>query len=328
MGYRHLDRIQAGTHPYLPHDAYLKLLHLKPSADDIAFQNYDIILLDEAQDSDTCVSDIILRQQQRAGVIVVGDPYQRIYGFRGASNAPFNDVEYSPTITCHLTWNFRFGDNIAGAANILLKAMGEEFPLNGVRKDDAIYDLKSPSMWQRRKEKILGPPREHVVIFRKNTTLVRFGIKFHRFYSKYKMALKVKKNYQKETLFNNLRDGYRLFRGQRTRSTLLKDFESWYQLQKYVLSKAHDNTEQSYLELIFGLECEFEKHTFLNDLNNVAAHVVDNEDEENVILINTHQAKGREWDNVVLADGFIDISDRHHIMYNPYYQGEAGILEL
>jgi hypothetical protein len=316
--------IEAGTHPYLPHDAYLKLLHLNPSADDIAFQNYDIILLDEAQDSNACVSDIILRQQQRAGIIVVGDPYQRIYGFRGARNAPFNDVDYPPTITCRLTWSFRFGDNIAGAANILLKAMGEEVPLNGARKDDAIYDLYSPFM---QLNKPLDPPREHfVVIFRKNMTLVQYALAFQILHPNYKMVLKVKNSYKKETLFNNLRDGYRLFHGQRTRSTLLKDFNSWYELEVHVQSEDHDTTEQPDLELIFGLRSQFATPTFLDDLKNAEANVIDNEDEADVILANTHQAKGREWDNVVLANDFIGFNDRDHVKYNPYYQEEAGVL--
>ncbi|KAI5817859.1 P-loop containing nucleoside triphosphate hydrolase protein [Pyronema omphalodes] len=318
--------IKAGVHPYLPHDAYLKLLHLNPSADNAAFQNYDIILLDEAQDSNACITEIVLRQQPRMGIIVVGDPYQRIYGFRGARNAPFNNERYPPTVTCRLTWSFRFGDNIARVANILLKAMGEDVPLKGVRKDDAVYDLYAPPTQAQLNNPREAPKEQFVVLFRRNMTLVQYALSFQLLHPHYKMVLKVRNNYKKEILFNNLRDGYRLYLGQPTHSTLLRDFSSWDELADYVHAEDQQGPEKPELELIYGLETLFSSPSFLTDLKNAEKNVIDDEEAADVILTNTHQAKGCEWDNVMLSDDFINFNDRARIITTQYYREEANIL--
>ncbi|CAN0570495.1 unnamed protein product, partial [Ectocarpus sp. 12 AP-2014] len=46
---------------------------------------YDMIMIDEAQDINPCQADIIERQT-KCRIIVVGDPHQAIYGFRGAKD--------------------------------------------------------------------------------------------------------------------------------------------------------------------------------------------------------------------------------------------------
>ena len=133
-----------GRAPWLPHDAYLKLLHIRgqeSGADRLAFGAYDIIMFDEAQDANPCMAAIVLRQQSmnKSGLIVVGDPYQRIYGFRGAGNEAFDDEKFPSAKTCYLTWSFRFGDAVARVANTILRALGEPVPVNGVRKQDTVY---------------------------------------------------------------------------------------------------------------------------------------------------------------------------------------------
>lgn len=84
------------------------------------------------------MAEIILRQRPWAGLIVVGDPYQKIYGFRGATNECFDDVAHLPTHSFYLTHSFRFGDRIAGVANVLLGALRENVGVNGVRKEDSV----------------------------------------------------------------------------------------------------------------------------------------------------------------------------------------------
>nr|XP_060632386.1 F-box DNA helicase 1 isoform X3 [Anolis sagrei ordinatus] len=86
------------------HDGYLKLWQLqKPLLSD-----YDAIFVDEAQDCTPAVMDIILSQP--CGVILVGDPHQQIYSFRGAVNA-MSEVPH--THIYYLTQSFRFGAEIA-----------------------------------------------------------------------------------------------------------------------------------------------------------------------------------------------------------------------
>uniref|UniRef100_A0A8C1URD1 F-box DNA helicase 1 n=1 Tax=Cyprinus carpio TaxID=7962 RepID=A0A8C1URD1_CYPCA len=74
---------------------------------------YDAIFIDEAQDCTPVIMGIML--SQNCGKILVGDPHQQIYTFRGAVNAlhavPHTHIYY-------LTQSFRFGSEIAyiGAA--------------------------------------------------------------------------------------------------------------------------------------------------------------------------------------------------------------------
>ncbi|KAK7149839.1 hypothetical protein R3I94_009223 [Phoxinus phoxinus] len=88
----------------MTHDGYLKLWQLtRPDLD-----RYDAIFIDEAQDCTPVIMDIMLSQS--CGKILVGDPHQQIYTFRGAVNAlhavPHTHIYY-------LTQSFRFGSEIA-----------------------------------------------------------------------------------------------------------------------------------------------------------------------------------------------------------------------
>ncbi|XP_043092103.1 F-box DNA helicase 1 isoform X2 [Puntigrus tetrazona] len=93
----------------MTHDGYLKLWQLsKPQ-----LGRYDAIFIDEAQDCTPVVMGIML--SQNCGKILVGDPHQQIYTFRGAVNA-LHEVPH--THVYYLTQSFRFGSEIAyiGAA--------------------------------------------------------------------------------------------------------------------------------------------------------------------------------------------------------------------
>jgi F-box protein 18 (helicase) len=102
----------------MPHDGYLKLYQLsRPQI------NTDVVLMDEAQDTTPCVWHIIMNQ--RAPKIVVGDPHQAIYSFRGAQNA-MDQVVPEPDRDLPLTHSFRFGPVLAQEASLLLKTLKQE----------------------------------------------------------------------------------------------------------------------------------------------------------------------------------------------------------
>ncbi|MEA1987820.1 MAG: UvrD-helicase domain-containing protein [Pseudomonadota bacterium] len=118
------------------HDGYLKLYQLTDPLLD-----YDCILVDEAQDSNPVILYILSRQ--RARLIMVGDPHQSIYAFRGAVNA-FSMLE--PSKVLYLTASWRFGTNVARIANEVLarkaikvppvRGLGEDFIVD---QDELIY---------------------------------------------------------------------------------------------------------------------------------------------------------------------------------------------
>ncbi|KAL2078519.1 hypothetical protein ACEWY4_026204 [Coilia grayii] len=94
------------------HDGYLKLWQLEGGH----MGHYDVIFIDEAQDCTPVIMDILLSQP--CARILVGDPHQQIYSFRGALNN-LNTIQH--THIYYLTQSFRFGPEIAYAGATILE---------------------------------------------------------------------------------------------------------------------------------------------------------------------------------------------------------------
>lgn len=325
--------IQEGTAPWLPHDAYLKLMQLNPVADAAAFERFDTIMFDEAQDASPCMASIILRQLQLGrSIIVVGDPYQKIYGFRGAGNDCFDDELYPPTRTCFLTHSFRFGDNIAGIANMLLRALKEPKQVHGVRRHDAVKLAPPTSVLNNPRMPPLPPQKEpFTIIFRKNITLISTAISFCLTHPLHKMYLRLARSITKRTLFANLRAAHALLRyGTQANTGPLADWKNWDTLKEHVsaASKAGDDTPQI-LVLLVGLEEHLASESFLAHLANLERNVLgdDESDAADVVFTTAHQAKGLEWDRVQVAPDFgPDFKKRGRLCGSKYWREECGLL--
>ncbi|XP_007570903.1 F-box DNA helicase 1 [Poecilia formosa] len=100
---------------YMPHDGYLKLWQLRDPKPCLT-ERYDAIFIDEAQDCTPAIMDVLLAQH--CGKILVGDPHQQIYTFKGAVNA-LRAVHH--THIFYLTQSFRFGAEIAFVGAAILK---------------------------------------------------------------------------------------------------------------------------------------------------------------------------------------------------------------
>ncbi len=104
-------RVDLTSKVLITHDTYLKLYQLsKPVLE------YDVIFLDEAQDTSDCVIDIVMRQTEHAQVVCVGDSFQAIYGWRGAVNA-LGKIKSQST---PLSKSFRYGPKVAAVATAIL----------------------------------------------------------------------------------------------------------------------------------------------------------------------------------------------------------------
>nr|XP_054751501.1 F-box DNA helicase 1-like [Lytechinus pictus] len=101
----------------ITHDVYMKLYELQHPT----LEGYDCLLIDEAQDLTLAQQSILLKQ--RCAKILVGDPHQQIYSFRGATNAM---ARVQATRMYHLTQSFRFGPEIAYVASCLLEVLKHE----------------------------------------------------------------------------------------------------------------------------------------------------------------------------------------------------------
>lgn len=100
----------------MTHDGYLKLYQLdSPDLD------YDVVLFDECQDANPATLAILLKQP--CALIMVGDPHQQIYAFRGSDNA-FGSLNPDNEIT--LTGCWRFGPDLADLATNTLRVFKQE----------------------------------------------------------------------------------------------------------------------------------------------------------------------------------------------------------
>ena len=135
---------------------------------------YNVLLLDEAQDMNPAMLDVCLKQVKPK--LVVGDSHQQIYSFRGAVDALRLVKEHPATVvtrTYYLTQSFRFGPEIAWIAECCLAGM--------VRKSDDTspmlvgsgkLDCVTSNIQWTKEDKIAVLGRTNVGIFKEMVRLV------------------------------------------------------------------------------------------------------------------------------------------------------------
>ena len=294
-------RTRAGRSVPCPHDAYVKLLHLG-RGDARVFAEYNVLLLDEAQDLSACQTAILLRARGQCGVVVVGDVHQKIYGFRGGTATAFNARLYPPSATFALTRSFRFGPQIAALATDLL-------------------GLKAPPPWLRaaayRRPRLSGSapdavyrtgkaPMPHTRIYRTNAQLAKDALRLATVLAAHvRVFLKTSQSLARASLMALFRDAHRLFHGMGAadRASPLRDFASWKELVEHV--EAEEGGGDGKLGLVVSLAPALAAgDDFLDRVARLDARFAERECDAALVLTTVHQAKGLEWDRVVLADDF------------------------
>lgn len=257
------------------HDGYLKLFQLSNPR-----LSFDYIMLDECQDTNPVTAAIILGQT--CPRILVGDPYQSIYQFRGAKNA-MDLVEADQTF--YLTHSFRFGPRLAGlATRLLFEFFGETHPLVGLGTDTALcrHDPKSP---------FATICRTNAEVFNRAVGAVSVGasLGFVGGIGSYG--------------FDRFVDAYSLSIGdtRAVRDATIRQFSRYSDYEIYALesgdreAKMVQNIVTTYGDLIPELIEKFKNHT------------VPSLDEADLVLSTPHKAKGLEFDSVVMADDFCEL---------------------
>jgi len=116
-----------GSSVPVSHDSYLKAYALQEPT-----LPFDYIEIDESQDLNPMMLGMIQRQQSQ--IILVGDSLQSIYTYRGAVNA-MEAIKRKNMKRCFLTQSFRFGQNIAEQANVILGTLSARHPIRGFDTD-------------------------------------------------------------------------------------------------------------------------------------------------------------------------------------------------
>jgi len=269
------------------HSFYLKYYYLLISKEQIPQYTYDIVMLDEAQDTNEVTLGIFNALSSKIK-IYVGDKHQQIYSFRGSKNA-------LEKIVCdkqlYLSQSFRFNESIANYANILLANFKNEKVKIGSCKNSS--EVKSSAYISRTNAQLISIISKRIEQ-RKPFVTVRnpdeiFSLSIEIYY-----------------LLNNETDQIR-------KNPFLKGFQDEEELATY--AKDTDDFElktalkvvKEYKEQIF----EFKEiaNKFFKAWQNRQNNSFDKRLDEILFLTTAHTAKGLEWDSVIVADDFPNFAD-------------------
>lgn len=249
----------------ITHDVYMKLWCL-----DNPMLNYDFILFDEAQDANPVLVDLVMKQ--RGTTIFVGDRYQQIYSWRGATNA----MQKMQMQCNRLTQSFRFGQPIADVANEVLRTqLNADVNIRGFDK------IKS---------EIIKLDSFDCLITRTNSSLIG------RCFSALDDGARVHVNGGTSQLLSLIRGLKQLREGQRTEHPELNIFENWQQVMEY--SETDQGQE---LKMPLRLIDDYGIDDLIGTIEQVGRVPANRAD---YTLTTAHKSKGLEWSRVKLDSDF------------------------
>ncbi len=250
----------------LNHDHYLKFWALsRPRLET------DVVLLDEAQDTNDVLGAVLLAQEH-AQRIAVGDSAQAIYEWRGAKDALATFERELGAEVRTLSQSFRFGQPIADEANEWLRLVGTPLRLTG---------------WAQATSE-LGPVDEpDAVLCRTNAGAV--GIVLEALRAGRKTALVGGGSELKRLAWaaEALQDG------RPTDHPELLAFPSWQAVREYA------EEEDGSLRVLVKLVDDYGTKDII-----AAADALAREDRADLVVSTAHKAKGREWPKVRIHHDF------------------------
>jgi len=234
-------------------------------------------LLDEYQDT-TPVVDAIIRQQE-GQKIYIGDPYQAIFGWRGAVDSLQRPLSEGVR-KLHLSKSFRFNHQIAGLANILLDRLGEPTPVVG--QD---YNLEQ-----------LDFRKHHTVLVRNNVKML--GVIGE--YRALKQSVYVSGGIPKEAIIK-ASSAYALFKGdhQNIKVSVLRDIGSWGAFRE--LAESYENSNPEYSDLVALIERYRDRVPEIIEYAQRSWDAIKH-DPGRITLMTAHRSKGAEFPFVSLRD--------------------------
>ena len=250
------------------------------------YKQYDYVFIDEAQDTNGVQRTILKKLLKPQGrLIAVGDPYQAIYGFRGADSTAMQMIadEFGAK-TLPLSISYRCSKNVVKEAN-------EYMP------DIRAFD-RSPegSVESLDKYEVSDFSNEDAILCRNTAPLVKTAYSF--------IAKGVPVNMLGRDIGAGLISFIKSFKTNSI-SDLEDEMYRWYEVQK---TKAEDS----------GNEAKFDSCTdkydsvkiFIDQVANdsvtnlisVIEDLFSDEENNNLTLATIHKSKGLEWDKVFILD--------------------------
>lgn len=257
------------------HDIYMKIFQLEGRN-----LGFDVIMLDEAQDTNPVLWDV-LRRQGDTQLIVVGDRFQQLNQFRGAINV----MDMMPdAVRINMDQSYRFGPDMAMVANtVLCNHLHTNYRIKG--RDG----LKS----------LIGNTGEleRLHLFRTNLGLLTDVLDYS-----YNQDRKVHVLGGTGEMRSLLLNCQKLKRGERPRHGELSRFSCWEQFEAYAESPVG-----RHLYKFKTITERFDVGHLLSALETVDKHSADKSD---CIFSTVHKAKGLESPSVRIAGDFKSPADR------------------
>lgn len=270
------------------HSFYLKYYYLLIKNEQIPQFSYDIVMLDECQDTNEVTLGIFEALSSKVK-IYVGDKHQQIYSFRGSKNA-LDKIKCDKEL--YLSVSFRFNKTISDYANILLENFkNEEVKIESLNKDEK--EIKTTGYISRTNAQLISiisqriEDRKPFVTVRNPNEIFNLTIEVYYF-------------------LNNQKEDIR-------RNRFLIDFISEDELTDYAKEvedfelKSALKVAREYKEKIFDFKDIADK--FYKAWQNRQLNGFEKRLEEIMFLTTAHTAKGLEWDRVFVADDFTDFAD-------------------
>lgn len=255
------------------HDGYLKLWQLSGPR-----LNYDVILLDEAQDINPATADVALKQN--CVRVLVGDTHQQIYSFRGADNIL---AKIKAQHNFHLTQSFRFGRKIGEVASLILKNFkGEKLPVVGLNGESVISTIKDGAY--------ASISRTNAFVFDQAVNLYKTK-RLHFVGGVWGYG------------FEQILDTYYLWNGQRgmIKDRYIASFNSFVEMRAFA-------QEVEDVELLCrAIIVEKYAQNIPIYVNEITRSAVELAKDADVVLTTAHKAKGLEFRQVRLTDDFPEL---------------------
>jgi hypothetical protein len=258
-------RIDLGSPVLITHDTYLKMYQLsKPTLD------YDVVFLDEAQDTSDCVIDIVMGQAEHTQIVCVGDSFQAIYGWRGAVNA-LGKIKSQST---PLSQSFRYGPEVANVATAILDGAMVVKGFDKIPTKVGVVDREQP----------------YTMLFRTNAALIEEGE------SLINQGVNVNIDIDTRGYVRKMEAMAMLYNGEATWKIKHEDiciFEDWNELMEEA-------------ELVKGELARIAKKVVSGEYRKTLAifKKYTKPLDASVMLTTAHKSKGMEYDQVILANDF------------------------
>ena len=284
------------------HDIYQKMFALDTSLVREVFGQYDVIMIDESQDL-AKVQIGIFRTAQEAGcrLLCVGDSYQSIYSWRGATDAL---KLLLGTETC-LSQSWRFGQAVADIAWAVLDAHPLGAPIMRLRGNPTVQSTVQVGVPE------LSPGCGAAILFRTNKALLKHAIALAKDEHRVSVVGDIKQIsadiVAAQLLFD--KKPKKISQGHRFRK-----YSTWEEL-------VNDSAEDDELDALV----EAVKSGAAKDLAILKRmHDKDVNEFTSVELSTVHKAKGREWKTVGLGDDFQSIKTMYRNLGRARQEEDAG----